>query len=84
MRCFPLVLTASLLSLAGCTVRPPPIKSPPSAVDPAGPPECTMSDGIDPGGNPACSDGCTWNVPLKRCAPEEPKNKPPEIPPNGV
>jgi len=78
------VLIATLLLAAGCTVRPPPIKSSPTTVDPDGPPECTFSDGIDPAGNPACSDGCTWNVPLKRCVREETKPKAPQVPPNGV
>ncbi len=69
--------------LAGCTVRPPPIKSSPTLTDPSGPPECTWIDGIDPAGNPACSDGCTWDAPQKKCAPVAPAPKP-RVPPNGA
>ena len=85
MRRFARILMAGLLVTAGCVVRPPPIKSAPTAADPSGAPVCTMADGIDPNGHPSCSEGCTWDVKLRQCGPEaKPAPAPPIVPPNGV
>lgn len=76
------IVIGSLLVTA-CVQRPPPIKSPMTATDLSGAPQCTWTDGIDPAGNPSCSDGCTWDAAEKKCAPIPPPKKV-DVPPNGA